>query len=146
MMRRLFVLSLFAFVASTHAGPTENTSAGHEKAYGSDDKWWKCNLDFTKGCDTGPLGSLGLTEEEQAFVRGTLDRVPWHPKSATTADVAAVLGSQFSTGFGSQKFLGIGPGSRPERAVMLHFYKGYVHNIKWYVPGRFMLVKDHFFP
>ena len=146
MMRRRLVLTLLAFTALSHAGPTENTSVRHDKTYGSDDKWWKCNVDASKGCDTGPLETLGLTAEEQTFARGTLDRIPWHPKIATTEEVSSVFGKELTENFGYQKIKSVGPGTDPQRGVMVHRFKGYVHNIKWYQPGRFLLVKDHFFP
>ena len=140
----LFAILVLCATTTSHAGgPTENISVRSANAYGSDDKWWKCNLDTAKGCETGPLDKLGLTPEERAFARSTLDRIPWHPKKASLQEVASVLGGVFREGLVTQTFKGVGPGADPGRGVKVYYLKGYVSMIHWFQPGRFLLVKQH---
>lgn len=143
MHRALILAALGLVVAASHATSTENSTVRRAAAYGSDDKWWKCNVDPSKGCETGPLDKLGLTQDEQKYVRATLDRIPWHPKKATPQEVASVVGQEAREHFGKQVFVGAGPGADPNRGVSAYYFKGYVSMIHWFQPGRFLLVKHH---
>lgn len=143
-MRSVLPSAFLAFCAlASHAGSTENASMRRANAYGSDDKWWKCNVDPGKGCETGPLDKLGLTPEEQAYARGVLDRIPWHPRKATRKEVADVIGTEARDVFAKQLFTGAGPGSDANRGVSVYHFEGYVSMIHWLQPGRFLLVKHH---
>ena len=140
------ILSL-GCVCAFAAGTTESSSIRHASAYGRDDKWWKCNVtDPSKGCDTGPLSALGLFKGEEAYVRGTLDRISWHPQKAKKDEIAKVLKQKASIDVGlKQLFAGAGIGADPNRGVSVYYLDGYVSMIHWFQQGRFLLVKAHNF-
>jgi hypothetical protein len=77
MNRLLFTLAILLVTPwAAAAGPTENSSSRHAKSYGSDEKWWKCNVtESAKGCDTGTFDALGLSKDEQAFIKNRLDQI-----------------------------------------------------------------------
>ena len=144
-MQHLFLGLVFALAAQSALaiGPTENTTSRHADAYGSDEKWWKCNaLEPSKGCDTGTLTALGLSREEEAFVKDKLDRIAWRPQKIEKEAVARVLGARPSLDVGiKQIYNGAGPGSDPNRGVSVYYDSGSVSMIHWYQPGRFLLVR-----
>jgi len=144
-MPRLPISLLLAFsaVSAFSAGPTENPSLRHAPAYGSDEKWWKCDaVEPKNGCDTGTFNALGLTKEEQAFVRDKLDRIAWRPNKVEKSAVSNILGAKPSVDIGvKQIYTGVGVGADPNRAVSVYYDGGSVFMVHWYQPGRFLLVK-----
>jgi hypothetical protein len=144
-MQHLFLSLFLALTAQSvlAVGPTENSTPRHANAYGSDEKWWKCNaLEPSKGCDTGTLAVLGLSKEEEAFVKGKLDRITWRPQKVEKGAVAKILGAEPSVDVGvKQVYSGAGPGSDPNRGVSVYINGGSVFMIHWYLPGRFLLVR-----
>lgn len=139
----LALVFVLAAVPALAAGPTENATSRHAQAYGSDEKWWKCNaLEPAKGCDTGPLNVLGLSKEEEAFVRDKLDRIAWRPQKFDKEAVAKLLSTKPSMDIaGRQAYSAVGPGADTNRGVSLYYDGGAVFMIHWYQPGRFLLVK-----
>jgi hypothetical protein len=142
-------LVLFIITASTAlAGTTESPTVSHAGAFQDDDRWWKCPGDLSsisQGCDTGPFTALGLTREEETYVRTTLDRIPWYPEKAGKEDVAKILGKVKvrDVPFGLQIYNDLGPGTEAEREVRVYYWKGYVWQVRWFRPYRFFLIKSH---
>jgi hypothetical protein len=143
-MRRLFVIALtLVSQFAQAAGPTENSTIIRASASGSDGKWWKCGAEPLTRCESGPLDQLGLTQEELDYVRGTLDRIPWHPQKASEEQVAAIIGSTPKRTRASQMFVGAGPGTSPFRGISVYYDMGYVSMIHWFQADRFLLVRRH---
>ena len=143
-MRRIAVIALTLLSQFAQAaGPYENTTIVRAPVSGSDGKWWKCGAEPFTACESGPLDQLGLTTEELDYVRGTLDRIPWHPEKALEEQVAALIGLRPSARFSNQVFVGAGPGTSPIRGVSVYYYMGYVSQIHWFQADRFLLVRRH---
>lgn len=143
MKKSTFLLALFVTFPVFAVGPTENSTSRHEASYVRDQKWWKCNvLEPTKGCETGSFTALGLTKEEEIFVRETLDQIAWCPHKIAKKDVDKLLGAKPTIDVGlSQTYIGVGPGSDQRRGVVVYYYNTSVYQVHWYQPGRFLLVK-----
>ena len=127
------------------AGPTENAVSRRAMAYENDDKWWKCDaFEPAKGCETGAFSSLGLSKEDELFVKEKLDQIAWHPKKAEKDATAKLLGGKASIDVGvKQIYQGVGVGADNSRSVSVYYVGGYVSMIHWFQPGRFLLIKAH---
>lgn len=137
MKTALIVLSILSAVAVSGCSRTE-----HAKAYGSDNKWWKCSLDPEKGCEGGSLGALGLSDEEQKYVTGSLNTAPWSPATADPAKVIAHFGSEPSTNVGSKLiFEKDARGLCSGCGVSVYLFRGRISMIHWYVPSKFLLIR-----
>src|SRR5690606_20466333 len=123
----------FNFLFAFAAGPSENSSPLHAESYGSDGKWWKCSVgDPFKGCDTGPLSTLGLSKQEIAYVKTTLDQIALHPQKAQKNEIAKLLKQKPSyDGYGKQTYYGEGVGTDSKGAVSVYYSGESVSGIHW---------------
>lgn len=127
-------------------GPTEHPTLRHDAAYGSDDKWWRCQGAPADGCDAGPFGALGLNKDEETFVRDTLDRLPWFQAKGDKAQIRRMLGKAPTIDVGMKEtYVGVGPGTDPQRGVSVYYVDQRIYMIHWTQPGRFRLIKAHHF-
>lgn len=137
-MKKL-TLTVAILLAVLQSGCSKTT---HASSYGSDNKWWKCDLDSSKGCEGGELKSLGLTEAERKYVVETLDRAPWTPNTATAESVTSHFGEKPSSDVGSKLiFEKDAHGLCTGCATSVYLYRGRISMIHYYVPSRFLLVR-----
>lgn len=130
-------LSILAALAMGGCSRTQ-----HAKAYGSDNAWWKCNIDAEKGCEGGSLSALGLSEAQQRYVTEVLNTAPWTPATADAAKVIAHFGSEPTTNVGSKLiFEKDAKGLCAGCGVSVYFYRGRISMIHWYVPNQFVLIR-----
>lgn len=136
---KIFSIALCALLAVSATGCTKTQ---HAKAYGSDNSWWRCNLDPDKGCEGGPLDALGLSDGEQRYVLEALNSAPWTPAVATPEGVIAHFGTQPSINVGSKLVF-----DKDSRGLCLgcttsvYLHRGRISMIHWYVPGKFLLIR-----
>jgi len=118
------------------------SKTNHASTYGSDNKWWKCNIDPSKGCEGGDLKNLGLTEAEQKYVVETLDRAPWTPSSATAESVISHFAEKPSINVGSKLiFEKDAHGLCTGCATSVYLFRGRISMIHYFVPRKFLLVR-----
>lgn len=114
----------------------------HANAYGSDNTWWKCNIDPDKGCEGGSLKDLGLTDAEQRYVNEALNTAPWTPAAADAGNVIAHFGSQPNINVGLKLIFdkdarGLCAGC----TTSVYLFRGRISMIHWYVPNKFLLIR-----
>jgi hypothetical protein len=138
-MIRLRLLAVLLLVATT----TTHSQRVWAPAYGSNNQWWKCNLEAQKGCEGGSLSSLGLTDSEMSYVTQVLNRAPWPPESATPERIVAYFGSEPITNVGVKLIFdkdkhGLCSGC----GVSVYLAHGKILMVHWYVRDKFLFVRQ----
>jgi len=114
------------------------------KAQAMDGQWWDYFGQMKGGgCIRDSLSNLKLNQQEQQFVKDVLDKLPSPPHQITKEVVYKVFKRKpDSEVIVNLYYNNFGPGTDPQRGVVVSIYNKKLSRIFWLQPNKFVLVKS----
>lgn len=142
-MKKVIICFFMAFVsnigvAQVDYGPKTLT---RNDFYLSDNSWWRCDGDTKIRCLGGPLNLLGLSSDEEKYVRNTLNAIPFFPKKTTNAEISRIVGMSPVVNIDGQMQTYVFKHNTYNCTIIISIMDGSVVNVKWEVMGKFLLAK-----